>query len=120
MEAFVTFDKLPMVVYDLLMTEVWKEKVHPLLRLELSKNCNSIRAYMAIYHEASVCNILEVMLYHRTATVACDEVLVELIDYCYRKFVGLTEKCSKLPEGEYLFPSKPVNIRDTATNLEAD
>ena len=60
------------------------------------------------------------MLYHRTATVACDEVLVELIDYCYRKFVGLTEKCSKLPEGEYLFPSKPVNIRDTTTNLEAD
>ena len=52
------------------------------------------------------------MLYHRTATVACDDILVELIDYCYRKFVGLTEKCSKLGEGEYLFPSKKANMRD--------
>lgn len=40
--------------------------------------------------------------------MAADDVLVELIDYCYRKFVALTEKCSKLPDGEYLFPSKPT------------
>jgi hypothetical protein len=108
METFVTFDKLKTVIYDLLMTEVWKEKCFPLLKKQLRENCNSIRAYMSIYHEASVCNILEVMLYHRTACMAADDVLVELIDYCYRKFVALTEKCSKLPDGEYLFPSKPT------------
>jgi hypothetical protein len=32
-------------------------------------------------------NVLECFLYHRTATEACEETLVELIDYCYRKFV---------------------------------
>ena len=60
------------------------------------------------------------MLYHRTATVACDDVLVELIDYCYRKFVGLTEKCSKLGDGEYLFPSKKANMKDVKADLVAD
>ena len=32
------------------------------------------------------------MLYHRTAAEACEEALVELIDYCYRKFVTLTQR----------------------------
>ena len=52
--------------------------------------------------------------------MAADDVLVELIDYCYRKFVGLTEKCSKLGDGEYLFPSKPINVKDVKTDLEGD
>jgi len=31
------------------------------------------------------------MLYHRSAAEACEDSLVELIDYCYRKFVYLTQ-----------------------------
>ena len=34
-------------MYDLLMTEVWKEKVFPLLQVELTQT-NSIRSYMAV------------------------------------------------------------------------
>lgn len=64
MESFVTFDKMKMLIYDLLMTEAWKENLFPLLRTEFTK-INSIRAYMALYHEASMCNILEVFLYNR-------------------------------------------------------
>lgn len=51
-----------------------------------------------IYHEATVTNILEVFLYHRTATETCEEALVELIDYCYRRFVDLTGEFEKMPE----------------------
>ena len=60
------------------------------------------------------------MLYHRTACNSADDVLVELIDYCYRKFVALTEKCSKLGDGEYLFPSKPASKIDTNVDLEKE
>ena len=52
--------------------------------------------------------------------MAADDVLVELIDYCYRKFVALTEKCSKLGEGQYLFPSKAVTKNDVMKDLEGD
>lgn len=36
MESFVTFDKIPLVVYDLLMTEVWKEKAYPFLKKDFA------------------------------------------------------------------------------------
>jgi len=32
------------------------------------------------------------MLYHRTACESSEDALVELIDYCYRKFVNMTHK----------------------------
>ena len=56
------------------------------------------------------------MLYHRTACVAAEDILVELIDYCYRKFVKLTEKSSRLGEGEYLFPSKKLDVKADLTH----
>jgi hypothetical protein len=43
---------------------------------------------------------MEVFLYHRTATEACEEALVELIDYCYRKFVNMISKYEQIPESE--------------------
>lgn len=45
-----------------------------------------------MYHEASICNLLEVMLYHKTACESSEDALVELIDYCSRKFVALNHK----------------------------
>lgn len=35
-------------------------------------------------------------LYHRTAAEACEDSIVELIDYCYRKFVGMTQEMNKM------------------------
>ena len=46
---------------------------------------------MTLYHEATVCNLLEILLYHRTACENSQDSLVELIDYCYRKFMFLTQ-----------------------------
>lgn len=51
-----------------------------------------------MYHEASVLNLLEVLLYHRTACEAVDDTLVELIDYCYRKFCNLQTKLERMDE----------------------
>jgi len=45
-----------------------------------------------MYHESSVANLLEIMLYHRTACESSEDGLVELIDYCYRKFLNITNK----------------------------
>jgi len=110
MDSFVTFDKIKPVIYDLLMMEVFKEKLYPLVKKEMCQ-INSIRAYMIMYHEASVCNLLEVMLYNRSACESADDVLVELIDYCYRKFSGLVTKCDQLKSGEYLFPAEVFDAK---------
>ena len=42
---------------------------------------------MAVYHEAVVCNILEILMYYRTAVDESQECLIEIIDYAYGKLV---------------------------------
>ena len=38
---------MKVLIYDLLCTEVWKAKLHPLLKTQLSK-INSVRSYMTV------------------------------------------------------------------------
>lgn len=58
MEALVTFQKvsqpvltfqMPTVIYDLLLTEVWKEKVYNQIKDKIPPN-NSIKQYMSVSH----------------------------------------------------------------------
>ena len=57
LEECVTMDKLKVLIYDLVVTDVWKQKVLPLLKPEMP-SLNSFKVYMSIYHEAVVCNLL--------------------------------------------------------------
>lgn len=66
MDYFVTYEKVGLLIHDLLTAETWKHKVFPLIKPDLSK-ISSLRSYLTLYHEASVCNLLEIILYHRTA-----------------------------------------------------
>ena len=42
-----------------------------------------------MYHEATLCNLLEVLLYHQTVCESAEDSLSELVDYCYRKLIML-------------------------------
>lgn len=94
MEAFCTAEKIPWLVNDLLTSEVWMSNVFPLVKSEVAK-LSSIKAYLCLYHESCLTNLLEIMLYHRTACESSEDALVEVIDYCYRKFVTLTSNADK-------------------------
>jgi hypothetical protein len=94
MEAFCTHDKIPTLVNDLLTAEVWMSKIFPLIKKDVAM-LSSVKSYLCLYHEASIVNLLEVMLYHRTACDSSEDALVEVIDYCYRKFVNMTSQGDK-------------------------
>tara|TARA_B110001450_G_C17629721_1_gene484708 strand:+ start:263 stop:619 length:357 start_codon:yes stop_codon:yes gene_type:complete len=94
MEAFCTHDKIPTIVNDLLTAEVWMTKIFPLIKKDVAL-LSSVKSYLCLYHEASIVNLLEVMLYHRTACESSEDALVEVIDYCYRKFVNMTHQGDK-------------------------
>lgn len=111
MEAFCTHDRIPMLVNDLLTAEVWMSKIFPLIKSEVAK-LSSIKSYLCLYHEASIVNLLEVMLYHRTACESSEDALVEVIDYCYRKFVAMTSQANKYVERQ----EKPMKAK-TAKEL---
>ena len=67
-----------------------------------------------------MCNFLEVLLFNRTACEAADDSLVELIDYCYRKFVRLIEQCEKLPQGQSVMPCMSGDAKKYMSQSYAD
>jgi hypothetical protein len=107
MEAFVTNEKMELLISDLLTAETWKLKVFPLLSKEVAQ-LSSIKSYMCMYHEASICNLLEVMLYHKTACDSSEDALVEVIDYCYRKFLILNSKAEAMANARH----EPAEAKD--------
>ncbi len=42
-----------------------------------------------LYHEATLANLLETVLYHEAAAEAAEESMLDLGDYCYRKLSQL-------------------------------
>lgn len=89
MEISVTYDKIKVLIYELIVSEEWKKNVLPLIKNDIIK-LNSYRNYIPIYHEAAVVNMLEILMFHRDTVDSADNYILELIDYCYRKLVKLS------------------------------
>merc|ERR1719502_1748268 len=83
-DQFNTLEKVPILIYDLMLIEVWKEKIWPLVKSKVAK-FSSLRSYIPVYHEASVANLLECCLFHRTSCEEAGDALVDLVDFCVRK-----------------------------------
>lgn len=84
LDQFIVQDKFHLLIVDLLVTAVWKKKMIPVIKSEIT-SFNSMKVYMTIYHEAVVCNMLEVMMFYYTAVSESNKLLIEIIDYCYKK-----------------------------------
>lgn len=105
-DAFVTHEKIPVLIHDLIVVEMWKERVLPHL-LEDVDHLAAVKAYIVLYHEATVCNLLEVLLYHSACCEGADDALVELVDFCYRKLTQLHCGTYSVTEEEESLQSDP-------------
>ena len=47
MESLITFDKIKILIYHLLVSEIWKSKILPLMKNKLSE-ISSFRAYTTV------------------------------------------------------------------------
>jgi zinc finger MYND domain-containing protein 10 len=88
LETLLTFDKIEVIIHELLIIEIWKEYVYPHL-LDRLAGKNSMRIYFILYHEATLVNLLEVVLYHKHIIEANGDKMFELVDYCARKLTRL-------------------------------
>eukprot|EP00403_Amphidinium_massartii_P016501 CAMPEP_0178422114 /NCGR_PEP_ID=MMETSP0689_2-20121128/27004_1 /TAXON_ID=160604 /ORGANISM="Amphidinium massartii, Strain CS-259" /LENGTH=623 /DNA_ID=CAMNT_0020043663 /DNA_START=57 /DNA_END=1924 /DNA_ORIENTATION=+ len=77
-------EKVPVLIYDLILINVWKERIWPLVKNHVVK-FSSLRSYIPVYHEASVANLLEVCLFHRTSCEEAGDALIDLVDWCAKK-----------------------------------
>ncbi len=89
LEAFVAHDKVATLVHDLVLLDCWKDKVWPRLAEGVVARRATMRAYFVLFHEATVVNLLEVLLYHLQACEAAGDALVDLVDYCAGKMALL-------------------------------
>lgn len=106
MEFFNTFDKVKFLVYELLLSESWKYYIY-------EKIINSIKeallkAYIVLFHESLICNLLECISFHTTTIVTLDDSIYELIDYCYRKLLVTTNPNKKY---DLLIDDNDVNAK---------
>lgn len=90
LEYIISHDKVTTFVHELLVMEVWKEKLFPLLGQHLSQHVDSVSAYMLLFYEASVANLLEMVFFEDQAFEAlADDYSIELVDWCTRQLVYL-------------------------------
>ncbi|KAJ3120343.1 Zinc finger MYND domain-containing protein 10 [Nowakowskiella sp. JEL0407] len=86
--GMLSFDKIGLLIHELLVIEVWQSKVFPHLMSDINSEI-STQIYFVLFHEATIVNLLEVILAEKSAVLAADELLVELVDYSSRKIAYL-------------------------------
>ncbi|XP_016891870.1 zinc finger MYND domain-containing protein 10 isoform X2 [Cynoglossus semilaevis] len=92
-ELLVSYGKIPLLVHEMILIEVWKHKVFPVLCQLQDFNPNStFHLYMVIHHEATVINLLETIMFHKDSCEAAEDTLLDLVDYCHRKLTLLASK----------------------------
>lgn len=64
-EFLINYAKLDLLVRDLITTSVWVEKVFSQLREINYEPTSSFSIYLILYHEATLINLLETVLYHQ-------------------------------------------------------
>lgn len=125
LDSMVTFDKIKVLIHNLIVSETWKLRVLPLCIPEILA-LSSVRSYnlvssIQIYHEAIICNFISILLYHRTACNEAGDYLIDLIDWCYRKLIKLntrTEETEERSTGEQDYNTQ-INELDFAMGIES-
>jgi len=113
-EALMSFDKLPVLVHELVLIETWKGKAMTTMQEHLEGLRSSVKPYLIMYQEAVISNLLECCLFSETAAQAVGEAgLVELVDWCTRKITYL----NSMPQEEIEEPHRKKTAKEYANEL---
>ncbi|XP_019118478.2 zinc finger MYND domain-containing protein 10 isoform X1 [Larimichthys crocea] len=95
-ELLVSYGKIPVLVHEMILVEVWKQKVFPILcQLQDFNPKNTFNLYMVIHHEATIINLLETIMFHKESCEAAYDSVLDLVDYCHRKLTLLASKATR-------------------------
>ncbi|ORC89758.1 zinc finger, MYND-type containing 10 [Trypanosoma theileri] len=76
-------EKLPVLLHELLVMEVWRQRVLPLVMDVVAQNPTAM--YMYVYYEMVLLNLFECIAFHEEVVEALDEDVLELLSYCWRQ-----------------------------------
>ncbi|XP_062853032.1 zinc finger MYND domain-containing protein 10 [Trichomycterus rosablanca] len=114
-DLIVSLAKIPTLVHGMIVVEIWKQKVFPILcKLQDFTPKSTFPLYMVIHHEATIINLLETIMYHKESCEAAEDAVVDLVDYCHRKLTLLAGRCSR---GE--FPTEDRTLQTELSELNS-
>ncbi|XP_019768921.2 zinc finger MYND domain-containing protein 10 isoform X1 [Dendroctonus ponderosae] len=80
-ETLVAFGKVKCLVHEVILINIWKNKVLPnMLKLKPDPE-STFLAYSILYHEGVCVSLLELVVYHMNCCETLDEASVDLLDY---------------------------------------
>ncbi|CAH8575489.1 unnamed protein product [Schistosoma turkestanicum] len=115
-EFLVNHQKIPILVHDLIMVELWKQKVFKLLLSDKEEPTSAFPLYTIIYHELLVANLLETVTYHNDAVETLGDSVTDLGDWCYRSLCHLVIQSASEKEKSIYFELK--NKVSESSNLK--
>ncbi|XP_067855055.1 zinc finger MYND domain-containing protein 10 [Heptranchias perlo] len=111
-EHIYTLGKVPTLIHELIVVEVWKQKVFPVLcRLQDFTPKSTFPIYIVIHHEATIINLLETIFYHKDVCESAEEAVLDLADYCHRKLTLMAAQCDGCEKQELDRPS-PASLAE--------
>jgi len=106
--------RVAMLIEELIIAEAWSDFIFPLISEKIHDNCY-VKVYSALYQEAVLANLLQIVMYHGEAVEAADDLIMELIDYCYRKLVALNAGSIRI--SNTTIQSKDITVETTEERL---
>ncbi|XP_069101042.1 zinc finger MYND domain-containing protein 10-like [Argopecten irradians] len=118
-DFFISFGKFEVLIYDLLVTEVWKDKIFSALIDMDFEPKTTFPIYMVLYHEATVATLLETTMFFRESCENAEDQITDLVDYCYRKLTQLVARTQEKENMESDDEDEEITAdSESRTNME--
>ncbi|KAH9510040.1 Zinc finger MYND domain-containing protein 10 [Bulinus truncatus] len=116
-EYFISYGKIQLLIEDLLTTEIWKQKIFPeFIEMEFELK-TTFPIYIVLYHEATVINLLETMMFYKETCEVAEDSALDLVDYSYRKLCFLAAKGQSIEDFEEFLPDRS-DLTQNLSNME--
>ncbi|CAH8663553.1 unnamed protein product [Schistosoma bovis] len=118
-EFLVSHQKIPILVHDLIMVELWKQKVFKIILSDKEEPKSAFPLYTIIYHELLLANLLETVTFHSDAVETFGDSVTDLGDWCHRSLCYLVTQSASEKEKSVYFELKN-KVSDTSNLKDLD
>ncbi|XP_076647141.1 zinc finger MYND-type containing 10 [Halictus rubicundus] len=90
-ELFVSYKKIPILIYEAIQIHLWKHNGFPLLLRINSEPQNTFMLFTVFYHENLAVSLLENVLFHCESAETIDDSALDLVDYALVCIYGIVD-----------------------------
>ncbi|XP_076295618.1 zinc finger MYND domain-containing protein 10-like [Lasioglossum baleicum] len=90
-ELFVSYKKIPILIYEAIQIHLWKHNGFPLLLSISSEPQNTFMLFTVFYHENLAVSLLENVLFHCESAETIDDSALDLVDYALVCIYGIVD-----------------------------